>query len=85
MNNWAKSIMAYPLPDRFPNSYIEVIKDEVRDHVENGGKVTDERTSKLFLKLCRFVDTFLHQDIDWTKQPNDYLEEIGGASYDNYS
>lgn len=78
--NWGIVLNNYPLPEGLLNSYLEIIKQEMRDHVSNGGKASDERSKRLFLKLCRIVDTFNGKKIDWDKTAEDYLgeEELNG-------
>lgn len=75
LKNWANEIIAYPLPDGLPANYLESVKDEMRKHVAEGGKVTDKRSENIFLILCRIVDTFNGKKIDWDKTAEDYLKE----------
>lgn len=73
--NWGIALANYPVPKDMPGEYMEIVKQEMRDHVNKDGHPKDERSKRLFLKYCHFVGWFQGTKIDWNKTAEEYLEE----------
>lgn len=74
--NWGQVLLYYPTPDGFDSWYIDKCKEDMRENVQNGGNPKDKVAEKIFLRLCRLVDIYCKQDIDWKKTALDYWNEV---------
>lgn len=73
--NWGVALADYPVPEDMPGEYMEIIKQEMRDHVSKGGHSKDEASKKMFVKYCNIVGLFKGIKIDWDKTAEEHLEE----------
>lgn len=83
--NWGIALKNYPLPEDFPDEYLQIFKQEMRNNISNGGHPKDDKSRKVFVKLCRIVDTFNGLRVDWDKTAEEYLDssrllEAGGLA-----
>lgn len=73
--NWGKALAEYPAPSDMPIGYMEIAKQDMRDHVKNGGSSKDEKSKKIFAKYCNMVGLKKGIEIDWDKTAEEFLEE----------
>ena len=73
--NWGVALADYPVPEDMPGEYMEIIKQEMREHVNNGGHSKDDDSKKLFVKYCNIVGLFKGIKIDWDKTAEEHLLE----------